>query len=115
MLERNRGHIFVKDGHVAAVATFFIGDDDDKFLYNREPWTLIDDDPDGETVYIDQLIVKDHQANGVMHREFAMFLKWIKEHFPKTKRAKWVRVNAEFRKHGLKEGVKSNVHTKNFK
>ena len=115
MLDRNRGHLFLKDGHIAAIATFFIGDDDDKYIYNREPWTIIDDDENGETVYIDQLIVKDHAANGCMHKEFATFLKWVKKNFPNTKRAKWVRVNAKFRKHKIKEGVKSNVYTKSFK
>lgn len=115
MLERNRGHLFIKDGHVAAVATFFIGDDDDRFLHKRTPWTVIPDDAEGETAYIDQLVIKDHAANGCMHKEFAMFLNWLAETFPNTKRAKWVRVDAGFRKHGLKEGVKSNVHIKNFK
>ena len=115
MLERNRGHIFIKDGHVAGVVTFFIGDDDGRYLYNRVPWTVIDDTEDGETAYIDQLIVHDHAANDCMHREFAMFLKWVKTNFPKVKRAKWVRVNAAFRKHGSNEGVTSNVHTKNIR
>lgn len=115
MLERNRGHIFIKDGHVAAIATFFIGDDDGRYLYNRVPWTVIPDDSNGTTLYIDQLLVKDHQAHGVMHREFALFLKWVKNNFPNIKRAKWVRVDAAFRKHGIKEGVKSNVYIKDIK
>ena len=114
MLECNRGHLFLKNGHVAAVATFFIGDDDGRYLYDRVPWTVIEDDPQGTTVYIDQLLIKDHSANGCMHREFAMFLRWIKEHFPNVKRAKWMRANASFRKHGIKQGG-SNVHVKNIR
>jgi len=115
MLQRGRGHLFQKDGHIAAVITFFIGDDDAKYLYNHEPWTVVDDDPDGTTVYIDQLIVSGHQGNGCMHRELAVFLRWVKKEFKNVKRAKWVRVNAEFRKHGIQEGVKANVHTKSIR
>ena len=107
--------MFLKDGHIAAIATFFIGDDDGRYLYDRVPWTVIEDDPTGKTVYIDQLLIKDHAANGCMHREFTLFLRWIKNNFPNVKCAKWARVNAEFRKHGIKEGVKSNVHTKNIR
>ena len=115
MLAKDRGHLFIKDGHVAAVITFFIGNDDEKFLTKRVPWTMLEDDADGETVYIDQLLVKDHAGQDCIHREFAEFLNWVKTTFPNTKRAKWTRVNANFRKHQAIEGVSSNVHTKNFK
>lgn len=115
MLERNRGHIFLNEGHVAGVVTFLIGDDDEKYLYNRMPWTLIDDDPDGKTIYVDQLLFKSEKPVRYVHRETARFFKWAQETFPKLQRAKWVRVNAAFRKHGIKEGVKSNVYCKSFK
>ena len=115
MLERDRGYIFIKDNHVAAVVTFFVGDEDDEKYLFREPWTIVDDDPYGTTLYIDQLLVKDHSATKIIHKEFAIFLAFIKEAFPTIQRAKWVRVNAQFRKHGIKEGVKSNVHIKNLK
>jgi len=114
MLSRDRGYLFLKDGHIGAVTVFFIGDDDEKFLYKRVPWTVVDDDPKGTTVYIDQLVVKDHVANGYIHRELSLFLKWIKKNFPNVKRAKWVRANAMFRKHGIKEG-ESNVHVKSIR
>ena len=113
MCNKERGYLFVKNDHLVAVLTFFIGNSESRYL-RRIPWTVIDDNPEGETVYIDQLLVKDHTGHGCIHREFKQFLKWIKEKFPNVKRAKWVRVNAAFRKHGLKEGVKSNVHTKNI-
>jgi len=115
MLANNRGRLCVKDDHVIAVVTFFIGDDDDKYLYTRDPWTVIPDEPSGGTVYIDQLLIKDKTAYRYLHRELTDFVDWVKYDFPNVKRAKWVRVNAAFRKHGLKEGVKSNVHIKNFK
>lgn len=114
MLENNRGRLCVKDGHVIAIVTFFIGDDDEKYLY-RDPWTIIPDDPMGSTVYIDQLLIKDKAVFRRLHSEFTDFMDWVKQDFTNVKRAKWVRVNAAFRKHGIKEGVKSNVHVKNIK
>jgi len=87
MLEMDRGYLFIKDKHVAAVLTFLIGSDDDKYLYKRSPWVLIGDEPDGDTVYIDQLLVKEHEAKGCIHKEFHQFLSYIKEKFPNVKRA----------------------------
>lgn len=114
MLEINRGYLLIKNDHVAAVITFFIGSDDEKFLYKRNPWTLIMDDPQGDTVYVDQLLVKEHEGNGCIHKEFSKFLSHIKNNFPNVKRAKWMRANVMFRKHELKEG-ESNVHIKNIR
>ena len=115
MLDRGRGYICTNDRHVIAICTFFVGDDDEKYLTGHIPWAIIDDDPKGTTLYIDQLIVKDDKPVRVVHSEFTRFLKWAKTQFPNIQRAKWVRVNAEFRKHGIKEGVKSNVHVKSIK
>jgi len=115
MLERGRAQIIIKDDHVAAVVTYLIGNDDDKYLHSRTPWTIIEDDPTGRTVYVDQLIVKDHHAYSHIHREFTKVLTNIKQQFPQVERAKWIRIGAMFRKHGIKEGAKSYVHCKNIK
>ena len=116
MLRRDRGRHVIKDGHLIGVITVFIGDDDEKYLTNHEPWTVVDDDENGETLYIDQLLSsKKEDSTSYVHREFTRFLKGIKKEFPNIKRAKWVRVDANFRKHGIKEGVKQYVHCKNFK
>lgn len=114
MLSIGRGHLVTKHDHVIAIVTYLIGSDDEKYLTKRIPWTLIDDNPDGETLYIDQLIVKGADSSGYIHREFGRFLGWAKEEFKNIKQVKWMRVNADFRKHGNKEGVKANVHCKNI-
>lgn len=114
MIKRERGFVILKDGHVAAIVTYLIGDDDKKYLFDRTPWELIDDEPQGKTVYVDQLLIKDHAAQGCMHEEFSNFLTHVKEQFPQVVRAKWIRIGAMFRKHGIKEGVKSYVHCKNI-
>jgi hypothetical protein len=115
MLRRDRAHLIIRDGHLVAVVTYLIGDDDDKYLHNRVPWEIIEDDPDRRTVYIDQLLVKDHDSYSYIHREFKNVLIKIKQQFPQVKRAKWIRIGAMFRKHGIKEGAKSYVHCKDIK
>ena len=115
MLDRDRGHIFIIDGHVGGIVTFLIGDDDEKYLYNKEPWKIIDDDPNGGTLYVDQLLIKSATPIRQVHKEASKFFKWAVKTYPNVKRAKWVRVNAAFRKHGSNEGVTSNVHTKNIR
>jgi hypothetical protein len=114
MMKIGRGQLLMDKGHVFAIVTFFIGDDDNKFLC-KEPWTIIEDDPAGSTVYIDQFISSGATKLRYIHKEFPVFLQWIQHNFPNVVCAKWVRVNSKFRKHGMKEGVTSNVHTKSIK
>ena len=115
MLGKKRALLITKDDHLIAIVTYLIGDDDDKYLHRRVPWTVIDDDPNGTTVYIDQLIVRDTESYANIHREFKRVQQTIKQQFPQVKRVKWIRIGAGFRKHGQKEGVKSYVHCKDIK
>ena len=115
MLARDRAQVIIKEGHLVAIVTYLIGDDDDKYLHNRVPWELIEDNPCGSTVYIDQLIVKDKGVYRYIHREFTTVLNKIKQKFPQVTDAKWIRIGAMFRKHGIKEGAKAYVHHKSIK
>ena len=115
MLRRDRAQLIIRDGHLIAVVTYLIGDDDDKYLHNRIPWQLTEDDPSGTTVYVDQLIVKDNVPYKHIHREFTTVLSKIKKEFPQVKAAKWIRIGAMFRKHSITEGAKTYVHCKRIK
>ena len=116
MIESGRASLIVKDGHLVSIVTFFVGDDDDKYLLEHTPWTIVEDDPNGSTLYIDQwLTYKGRSTSSYVHREFTKLLKSLRGKVPNIKRAKWVRVDAQFRKHGIKRGVKRYVHCKNFK
>ena len=117
MIKRGRGTLILKDGHLVSVVTYFVGDDDDKYLLFHTPWTLVDDDPEGTTLYIDQFLTyKGRSTSRYIHREFTKLLKELKKQFPNIKRAKWVRVGAQFRKHGKHEGVINGraIHNKNL-
>jgi len=115
MLHRDRAQLIFRDDHLVAIVTYLIGDDDDKYIHNRVPWEIIEDSTNGTTVYIDQLIVNEHDSYSYIHREFSKVLTKIKQQFPLVERAKWIRIGAMFRKHGLKEGAKSYVHCKSIK
>jgi len=117
MVAHGRGTIGVKDGHLVGIVTYFVGDDDNKYLLYKKPWTVVDDDACGNTLYIDQMLTyKGRSTASYIHREFTKLLKDLKEKFPNIKRVKWVRVGAQFRKHGKIEGVINGkaIHTKNL-
>jgi hypothetical protein len=117
MVDRGRGTLGVKDGRLVSIVTYFVGDDDNKYLLFHKPWTVIDDDPQGTTLYIDQMLTyKGRSTYRIIHREFTRLLKQLKKQFPNIKRVKWVRVGAQFRKHGKIEGVThgKKIHTKNL-
>lgn len=118
MLDRHRGVMAVRDGELIGVLTFFIGDDEEKLLTKHEPWTIVEDDPNGKTVYIDQMLVyKGREMYGFIHEEFTNLLKELKDKFPNITKVKWVRVGAQFRKHGKIEGVTHGrrIHSKDIK
>jgi hypothetical protein len=118
MLARDRAVMVIKDDHLVSIVTFFVGDDDVKYLTGHTPWTLVDDDPEGTTLYIDQwLTYKGRETHSFVHREFTKLLKGIRKRFPNIKRAKWIRVGSQFRKHGKLEGVNNGrtINCKNFK
>ena len=118
MLARDRGVLIVQDGKLAGVVTFFVGDDDGKYLLYHEPWTVIDDNPNGKTLYIDQFLAyKGRSMGSKIYREFSEGLKELKKKFPNITKVKWIRVGAQFRKHGKIEGVTNGrrIHSKNIK
>ena len=118
MLARGRGVLIIQEGKLAGVVTFFVGDDDEKFLTHHTPWTIVDDDPMGTVLYIDQFIAyKGRSMMRKIHKEFSDGLKELKKKFPNITTVKWIRVGAQFRKHGQIEGVTNGrrIHSKSIK
>ena len=118
MLARDRGVLIIRDGKLSGIVTFFVGDDDAKFLLYHEPWTIVDDNPLGTVLYIDQFLAyKGRSMMSQIHREFSGGLKELKKKFPNITKVKWIRVGAQFRKHGKIEGVTHGrrIHSKDIK
>jgi len=116
MLSRGRAAIILNDGHVAGVLTFFVGDDDKKFLTHHVPWTIVEDDPNGTIFYIDQLLSsKVRNMGDNIHNLLSDILRDSKKKFKNINKVKWVRVGAQFRKNKITEGVTNVIHCKNLK
>lgn len=118
MIRRDRSALVLCDGKLVSVVTFFIGNDDERFLTHHVPWTIVEDDPNGTIVYIDQMITyKGRATHAFIHREFTNLLRSLKEKFPNIKTVKWIRVGAQFRKHGKIEGVINGrrIHSKDIR
>lgn len=115
MMDRKRGFMVFNGSRLIAMVTYLIGDDDKKYLVDKEPWVLIDDDPSGSTVYIDQMITKE-PTHKYIHREVTKGLRRIKQDFPNVTKAKWLRAPALFRKKGVRDDkAKLVIHCKNIK
>lgn len=118
MIEFNRGRIILKDNEVAAIVTYFVAfEDDDKYLFYRKPWTIIRDNGQGDTLYIDQMIIRAKGKYNI-HRELTQLMGKLKQEFTNLKRVKWLRASADIRKKGVGYAgtqTKFNVHCKNFK
>lgn len=114
MLEHNRGFLIQHQGKLTLLVTYLLGDDDEKYLHHRVPWEIIDDDPSGTTMYIDQCIT-DKQAYRTLLGELDRVMRAVKHDYSQVQRAKWVRVGAQFRKHNTLEGATRHVYCKNIK
>lgn len=91
------------DGKLIAMFTFYIGDNDDKYIRDN-PWTVLEDNEKGTTVYIDQFISKKKAGIKLTLEGW----KWIKQYFietfPQVQCIKWAR----------KGRVKTYVYTKDY-
>lgn len=97
MRARNRMYTAWHGNRLAAFVTFFVGDDDEKYMIQKEPFVVVEDSRNGRTLYIDVLF--SHGVGPKLSSMFSDFEKWVAIEFPRVKQIKWVRVGADFRKH----------------
>jgi hypothetical protein len=112
MIILNRGLMIKSEDKLIAFIAYWIGDNDDKYLYERVPWTIIEDDPQGTTLYIDQLLTIRNQHKGV-HSKFTELLKEFKHRHPTIERVKWSRAPVRFRKLQI-PGGRPNVYCRSI-
>ena len=113
MMRLNRGQIITRHGKVIGVFTYFVGDDDDKYIHNKEPWEVVKDDSNGTKLYIDQLLIKSSVRHWI-HREIPRVIKELRREFPNIKQVVWSRAPLEVRKNGEYKGS-SRVYYKSIK
>ena len=89
---RNRMVPINIDGKIIGCLTYFIGNGNPHKYMHRDPWTIVDDEPDGDTCYIDQLLTNKDPGNAKhSYRIFKMFKDYIKSKFRNVKQFKWSR------------------------
>jgi len=91
------------DGKLIAIFTFYIGNNDNKYIRNN-PWTVLEDDESGTTIYIDQLISKKKAKTKLVFDTWAEVKRYFKERWPQVERIKWAH----------KGRVKTYVYSKDF-
>lgn len=77
---------------VKGIITFFIGSGYPDRYINRDPWEVVNDEPNGDTIYIDQLLTSKDEENPY----YSLYVwKDIKNHFrqnyPYVKYIRWNR------------------------
>lgn len=103
---RDRLIPLVVNGKTRGLLTFYIGNGNINKYVRQDMWSVVDDDPKGETCYVDHLITDSEAIN---HRYswdcFRAFINHIAAMFPNVKTMRWNRV---------KEG-KVSVYHKSFR
>lgn len=92
MVKRNRLIPIRNKGRILGVFSFFICNGDIEKYIDKPPWTVLDDNPDGDTVYVDQLV----GIKGVNHYRDAFRIwdeikDYLKTNFPKINKIRWNR------------------------
>jgi len=91
MLEKNRLIPFYHDGKLKAIITFYITNDDERFI-KADPWEVLDDEEDGFICYVAQYIVdkkfKSYKYSFQILRDFKDYLK---NNFCNVKKMRWNR------------------------
>src|SRR3990167_9732585 len=92
MAKRNRLIMLYVNGENAGLITFFIGNGKSEKYIERDNWSVVEDEPSGDTVYIDQLLTSKEEDN-----VFASLSVWrdvksyFRDKFPLAKIIRWNR------------------------
>lgn len=89
MLKKGRLLPFFNENGLVAILTFYIGDDDAKYIRDN-PWSVLDDEPNsGYTCYIDQCV--SNKDVEIPFRIWNIFKHIIIREFPQVRVIKWHR------------------------
>jgi hypothetical protein len=100
MLQRERLIPFFKDDKLICFVTFFITDDENKYV-NAYAWEALIDNPRGRVCYVAQLLTDKEFKNRKLYIDvWRRFKVYIKTNFPDVRYITWRRWDRE--KEGLK-------------
>lgn len=91
MLKKDRLIPFFKNDRLVCFISFYICDDETKYI-NSDPWEVLDDDPNGKVCYISQLLTSKEPDNPKLSYEiWHRFKIYIKNSFPSVRYISWRR------------------------
>ena len=95
MLQKDRMIPFFKGNRLICFFTFYITDDETKYI-NSDAWEVLEDNPNGKICYISQLFTNKVYADRKLSYEvWHRFKKYIKSSFPTVEIISWRRWNKE--------------------
>lgn len=75
------------------ILTYFIGNSKPEKYQNRNPWSVIDDEPNGDTIYCDQLITGHSKLPTCIAIGIWRDIKrYFKTKYPNIDKIRWIRV-----------------------
>lgn len=84
-------HLSTDDGR-KGILTYFIGNGNPKKYQQREMWSIIDDEPNGNTIYCDQLLTDHDKLNKYIGISVWRDIKrYFKNKYPNIDNIKWKR------------------------
>ncbi len=84
-------HLATNDGR-QGILTYFIGNGNPNKYQKRDMWSVIDDEPNGNTIYCDQLITDHNEENPYVAFSIWKDIKrYFKEKYPAINRIRWIR------------------------
>jgi len=106
MKNRDRLIPIVENNKVVALITFYIGNGNPSKYVRENMWSVVDDEPNGDTVYIDHLVASGDKDNPYKSLVVWKYIKkYLKDKFPSVRLIRWNRF----------KGGKVNVYIKNIK
>lgn len=109
MAKRGRMFHYKKDNRLVCFITYFLSNGEPTKYINREPWTIIDDEPEGDVLYIDQLLTDKNRDNPYLSYEIWREIKqFVREFYPNIKYIRHNRFKNGFAK-PFKEGLYERI------
>jgi hypothetical protein len=85
-------HLSTDDGR-NGILTYFIGNGEPEKYQNRSPWSIIEDEPNGDTIYCDQLITDHNKQNtSIAFSVWKDIRRYFKTKYPNIDKIRWIKV-----------------------
>ena len=86
-------HLSTEDGR-NGILTYFIGNGNPDKYQKREMWSIVNDEPNGDTIYCDQLITDHNKLNAYIGISMWKEIKrYFKSKYHNIDKIRWIKTN----------------------